>query len=106
MKNLKNITEAKNKSVTFTFGRFNPPTVGHMKLAKKMVSVTDGDTMIFTSHTTDKVKNPLTNKQIRKFMNPMLPRGINVSKSNAKTVFDVCNTLHDNGYEEVKMVVG
>ena len=30
------ITEAKDKGVTFTFGRFNPPTVGHNKLPDKI----------------------------------------------------------------------
>jgi len=107
MKNFKNIIEQKGKGATFTFGRFNPPTVGHMKLAKKMQSVSKGDdVLIFTSHTTDKKKNPLTNSQIRKYMNPMLPRGVNVSRSDSKTVFDVVARLHDQGYSSVKMVVG
>ena len=82
MKKFKDITEARSKGATFTFGRFNPPTVGHMK------------------------KNPLTNSQIRKFMNPMLPRGVEVAKSDSKTVFDVVSDLHDKGYTSVKMVVG
>ena len=106
-KTFKDITEAKDKGVTFTFGRFNPPTVGHMKLAAKMKSVARGhDVQIFTSHTTDKKKNPLTNKQIRQFMNPMLPKGIDVQKADAKTVFDVVTNLYDQGYEHIQMVVG
>ena len=32
MKSFKSIFEAKEKSAVFTFGRFNPPTVGHAKL--------------------------------------------------------------------------
>ena len=107
LQSFKEITEAKDKGVTFTFGRFNPPTVGHMKLAAKMKSVARGhDVQIFTSHTTDKKKNPLTNKQIRQFMNPMLPKGIDVQKADAKTVFDVVTNLHDQGYEHIQMVVG
>ena len=35
LKSFSQITEAKDKGVTFTFGRFNPPTVGHMKLAER-----------------------------------------------------------------------
>ena len=106
-KSFSQITEGKDSGVTFTFGRFNPPTVGHMKLARKMMSVSKGhDVRIFTSHTTDKKKNPLTNAQIRKFMNPMLPRGVNVSSSVAKTVFDVVSSLYDEGYRNVQMVVG
>ena len=107
MKSFAELTEVKSKGVTFTFGRFNPPTAGHMKLADKLKSVgSDDDILIFTSHTTDKKKNPLTNAQIRKFMNPMLPRGINVSASSSKTVFDVVSTLYNQGYRDVKMVVG
>jgi len=108
-KKFKDITEfsVPVKGVTFTFGRFNPPTVGHMKLAAKMKSVSGTDpVMIFTTHTTDKKKNPLTNAQIRKFMNPMLPRGINVMSSTAKTVFEVVVDLYNKGYRKIKMVVG
>ena len=58
-KEFKTLTEVKTKGATFTFGRFNPPTVGHVKLSKKMKSVSSGqDVMIYTSHTTDKKKNP------------------------------------------------
>jgi len=106
-KKFNQLTEAKDKGVTFTYGRFNPPTVGHMKLAAKMKSISKGhDVHIYTSHTTDKKKNPLTNKQIRQFMNPMLPSGIDVQKTEARTVFDVVVNLHNNGYEHVQMVVG
>ena len=107
LKSFSQITEAKDKGVTFTFGRFNPPTVGHMKLAAKMKSVSKGhDVHIYTSHTTDKKKNPLSNKQIRQFMNPMLPSGIDVQKTDARTVFDVATSLYDNGYRMIQMVVG
>ena len=107
MKTLKNITEIKNKGATFTFGRFNPPTVGHMKLAAKMKEKGAGDDiLIYTTHTTDKKKNPLTNAQIRKFMNPMLPRSINVAKSGSRTVFEVVVDLYNQGYRDIQMVVG
>ena len=109
MKNLKDIVEitTKNKGATFTFGRFNPPTVGHVKLALKMKEKAgDDDILIYTSHTTDKKKNPLSNAQIRKFMNPMLPRGINVVTSKSRTVFDVVVDIYDNGYRDIKMIVG
>ena len=107
LRDYKDITEAKDKGVTFTFGRFNPPTVGHMKLAAKMKSISSGhDVLIYTTHTTDKKKNPLTNKQIRKYMNPMLPRGINVQPSPSRTVFEVVVDLYNKGYRNVQMVVG
>jgi len=107
MKNFTDIKEISQKGVTFTFGRFNPPTVGHLKLALKMKALSGGDDIrIYTTHTIDKTKNPLTNAQIRKFMNPMLPRGINVVSSPSRTVFDVVVDLYNKGYRSAKMVVG
>ena len=107
LKSFKNITEVKSKGATFTFGRFNPPTVGHMKLAAKMKEKGAGDDiLIYTTHTTDKKKNPLTNAQIRKFMNPMLPRGISVQSSASRTVFEVVVDLYNQGYRDVQMIVG
>jgi hypothetical protein len=109
MKTFSQITEvaSSDKEVTFTFGRFNPPTVGHMKLAAKMKQISKGhDVKIFTSHTTDKTKNPLSNAQIRKFMNPMLPRGIDVVTSNARTIFHIVHELYEQGYRSIQMVVG
>ena len=47
-----------------------------------------------------------TNAEIIKFMNPMLPTGIDVVTSNARTVFDVLVKLYDKGYRSAKMVVG
>ena len=106
-KEFKNITEVKSKGATFTFGRFNPPTVGHVKLATKMKSISSGyDVMIYTSHTTDKKKNPLSNSQIRKFMNPMLPSGVKVVTSSSRTVFDVVVDIYNKGYRKIQMVVG
>ena len=37
------------KSVAFTFGRFNPPTIGHEKLIKKVKSLPTNDYKIFLS---------------------------------------------------------
>ena len=106
MKRFIDLQEA-SKTVSFTFGRFNPPTVGHVKLATKMKSVSKAhDVKIYTSHTTGDAKNPLTNAQIRKFMNPMLPRGINVSDTKARTIFDVVVDLYNDGYKMIQMVVG
>lgn len=107
LKTFNQLSEAATKGVTFSFGRFNPPTVGHVKLATKMKSVSKAhDVKIYTSHTTGDAKNPLTNAQIRKFMNPMLPRGINVSDTKARTVFDVVVDLYNDGYKMIQMVVG
>lgn len=43
MKSFKQFTEAKKKEIVFTFGRFNPPTIGHGKLITKVASVAKGN---------------------------------------------------------------
>ena len=46
--------------VTFTFGRFNPPTIGHEKLIKKVEDVAEGgDFYIYPSWTQNTKKDPL-----------------------------------------------
>ena len=58
------ISEAKQRPAVFSFGRFNPPTIGHGKLVDKLNKVSKsvkGDPMIFTSHSNDKRKNPRNN---------------------------------------------
>ena len=38
MKTFKDIREARGDTCVFTFGRFNPPTIGHEKLIEKVAS--------------------------------------------------------------------
>ena len=48
-------------SIAITFGRFNPPTVGHEKLLRKVESeAKGGDFRIYPSQTQDPKKNPLS----------------------------------------------
>lgn len=104
------LKEAKNgKSVTFTFGRFNPPTIGHEKLIEKVYSIADGgDYFIYASQSNDAKKNPLDYQSKIKFMRKMFPRfarNIILDKS-IKSVFDVLTQLYGKGYTRVQMVVG
>ena len=59
------LNEVKDKAAVFAFGRMNPPTTGHAKLIKKVMSVAkkeNGIPMIYPSKTEDNKKNPLTYK--------------------------------------------
>lgn len=100
------LTEEKNKSVTFTFGRFNPPTTGHAKLVDKLRKIRTDDTLLFTSHSNDKKKNPLTHKDKIKYLKKFFGKKVGVVDSAARTVFDICNFLHEKKYKEINMVVG
>lgn len=93
------------KKVTFTFGRFNPPTTGHALLVKKLTSLgKGGDVLLFSSHSNDKVKNPLDHKTKVKYLRKFFGRI--VVDANVRTVFEIANELQKRKYTHVSMVVG
>ena len=102
------ITEA-TKEVTFTFGRFNPPTVGHEKLLNAVSKVSGSSKyMIYASQSNDPKKNPLDYNTKVKYMRKMFPRharAVALDK-NVSNVFDILTKIYDSGYNKVNMVVG
>ena len=101
------IKEAKGKSVAFTFGRFNPPTVGHEKLIKKVRSVPANDYRIYLSRSEDPKKNPLSPRQKLDLMKKMFPSMRNKIKINpSNMVLEIATELYKDGFEELTMVVG
>ena len=108
MKSFKDIVEIKSQTAVFAFGRFNPPTAGHLKLAMKVKQVAGSDDgFIYTSHSQDSKKNPLDYRTKTKFMKLLFrPAKVTVSTSNSRTVFDVVVDLYDRGYRSIKMVAG
>ena len=68
------LAEASNE-VTFVFGRFNPPTVGHEKLFDQLKKISRGGVFrIYASKSEDKAKNPLPFKVKIKFLRKMFPK--------------------------------
>lgn len=103
------LKESKEDTAIITFGRMNPPTIGHQKLMKKLVEVSkkeDGVPMLFLSHTQDKKKNPLSYQDKLKFVRSNTPQGLRVMKSLAKTVYDVIDVLVRQGYKDIIFVCG
>ena len=103
------IREAKEKTAVFSFGRFNPPTTGHAKLVdvlNRIAKKVGGDPILFTSHSNDKKKNPLPHKQKINFLRKFFKKKVGVPDIAARTVFDICNALQEQGYTNVVMVVG
>ena len=97
------------KVVYFTFGRMNPPTIGHGKLLDKLASVAGRNPYkVFLSQSQDSKKNPLSYSDKIKSVRKMFPkhaRNIMISK-NVKTAMDILSTLYDQGFRKVAMVVG
>ena len=99
--------EAKEKGAVFTFGRFNPPTTGHEKLVNKLNSMKSyGDVLLFSSHSNDKVKNPLSHKDKVKYLKAFFGRKVNVIDADVRQIFQILVFLHNKKYTKIKMVVG
>jgi len=108
-KYVKRVAEYKDslKTAVFTFGRMNPPTVGHSKLIKKVMVVAKkekGTPMIFPSKTEDNKKNPLSFNTKVAVLKDVFGNIINTNAS-IKTPFDVLEDLNKD-YERVIFVVG
>ena len=93
------------KTIAFTFGRFNPPTIGHQKLMDKVKSQAR-DYKIYLSRSEDPKKNPLDVRYKLRLMKQMFrthARNIEINPSN--NVLDILTKLYDD-YHRVIMVVG
>ena len=94
--------------VVFTFGRFNPPTIGHQLLVKKVKDAGGRDYMIYPSQTQNAKKDPLDFQTKVEWMQKSFPECaayIN-SDSRIKNVFDALVDLYQKKYTEVEMIVG
>ena len=95
--------------LTVTFGRFNPPTIGHQKLldaAKKAAG--KGSLRIYPSRSMDAKKNPYDPDEKVDIMRQMFPDHADsiVNDPNSKTIFDVLKQAHEDGFSSVQIVVG
>lgn len=108
MKHFKEYLKEATGHVTFTFGRFNPPTVGHEKLIEKVHSISKGSYRIYASQSHDAKKNPLDYNTKIKFMRKMFPRHARniINDVKIKTAFDALDSLYTQGYRQVTFVVG
>jgi hypothetical protein len=105
------LKEKSGKTAVYTFGRFNPPTIGHEKLLRVVQTTSSnegGDYFIYTSHSQDSKKNPLTHKQTIHFLKLIFPKyRPYIEDSLAKTALDAASEIHDKGgYTKLMMVVG
>jgi len=108
IKNFSQYLVEEEREAFFTFGRMNPPTIGHGKVIDTIVSKARGsDYKIFVSQSQGP-KDPLSYSDKVKHLRKMFPkhgRNIIVDKS-VKNVFDIARKLYDDGYKKITMVVG
>ena len=97
------------KEISFVFGRFNPPTIGHEKLFDALKKQSRGGSYrIYASKSIDAKKNPLQPKDKIKFLRKMFPKHARniMADSDVRTVLDIAVKLYDQGFTKVTMVAG
>ena len=100
------LAESKD-TLVFSFGRMNPPTLGHGKLLDKMNKISK-DFRMYISKSQDKKKNPLDYKTKMDYVKKMFPQYSSniVDDGNIRMVFDILVKAHDEGFKNITMVVG
>ena len=96
------------KHVAFTYGRMNPPTIGHARLMNTVARAgMGGDYWIFLSHTQDPKKNPLDYNIKVDFVKAMFPQHADhVSTGGLKGIMEILEFLYHNNYTDVTFVAG
>jgi|TARA_B110000977_G_scaffold72961_1_gene98778 hypothetical protein len=109
MKKFSEISEAKKSDITISFGRMNPPTIGHEKLCDMTKKVAAGsEYRIYPSFTQNPAKDPLPHSLKVAYMRKMFPshkKAITVD-DRAKTFINVATLLYEEGYRNLTMVAG
>ena len=105
----KNFLVEEEKTVYFTFGRMNPPTIGHEKLLNALASKAGKNPYrAFVSQSQDAKKNPLSYKDKVKVIRKMFPKYARsiMMNTKVKTAIDAAVQLFNEGYVNLVMVVG
>jgi hypothetical protein len=103
------LMEKHNKQVVWTFGRMNPPTLGHQHLVNTMAELAgEGDYWIFLSHSQDGKKNPLPWEEKVEFFKQVMPEHADHLKldTDIKTPLQAAESLYDQGYRHFVFVAG
>ena len=95
------------EKTVITFGRLNPPTIGHEKLVDKVKQLAkrhNAEPHVFLSHSQNSKKDPLSYQQ--KFKYAKQAFGNVVYRSNSRTIIEIMKELEKMNHSEVIMVVG
>lgn len=104
----RNLSESNNETVVFTFGRFNPPTIGHEKLVQKVLEIAanaNADHVIFLSQTQKKGKDPLPWNDKVSLFKKMFPEANASTNKEVKNPYSALLTLGET-YDNIIMIAG
>jgi|TARA_R100000081_G_scaffold33585_1_gene15413 hypothetical protein len=105
----KNYLVEEEKTVYFTFGRMNPPTIGHEKLLNSLASKAGKNPYrVYLSQTQDKNKNPLNYKDKIKTARKIFPKHARsiILNNKLRSVFEIVTNLYNEGFKNIIMIVG
>ena len=94
----------------YTFGRHQPPTIGHGEMITQMTEAANNDGadhFVFLSQSHDTRRNPIPLVQKAAFMEALFPDANIISENtNVITPFHAAMFLDEAGYTDVKMFAG
>ena len=101
-------TKSRMPMAVFSFGRLNPPTIGHKLLMQKTVETGGDNAFIFLSSTVDGKENPLDPATKAAFIKKIYPEYANhiISDGVFKTPIDAANYLYEQGFRNMTFVGG
>jgi len=98
-----------SKKLIFAFGRFNPPTTGHGKLMREVITQarkSNTKHIVYASASQDKRSNPLDVKTKVKFMQKMFPQNkIKAAGGTQRTFMEILK-FYNKMYGEIIMIAG
>jgi hypothetical protein len=100
-----------NDSLVTTFGRHNPPHLGHkltLDKAHDLAQNEGADERFYTSHSQDRKKNPLPRDAKLGFLKKMFPDHADKwdGDDNVKTVLQAAGKAHKDGYKDLHFMGG
>lgn len=99
------------KGVVVTIGRFNPPAKGHeqiLKFGQSRANEANYEYRIYPSRVQDRGTDPLNPTLKIQYMQMMFPQFADyiVDSEDSRTIFDILTSLYNDGYRDVKVIVG
>ena len=106
---LKELFEAKTDSVVFAFGRYNPPTLGHELVFKKLVDTAktkSADNIVFISSTQNAKTDPLSFQYKLNYLRQSYTSVNFNGDDTIKTIVQALQELMNRGYKNITMIAG
>jgi len=106
---IRDIKPTNNGRAVFTFGRMNPPTLGHEKLISKVIEIARAEhreSFIILSRSNDPKKNPISYNNKLTALDKALPKINFIDDESIISIFDAVKYLVGKGYTDLVLVCG